>query len=224
MKGTALKKLYMRAIASGRKGSGVRGINPARFLSPKNRQRNFHNTVITDYIGRQGGGGAADRLRFGLFPMAFNGCEVIAAYNLLKFAGKWKDVREITEDFEKTGALALGGFGVRPDAIRAYLAEMLGKRTTLYRADRAEDYDRLLGIPIPEGEDPKKRRAAIFSFWNAPDKWTIHTVCVFRLPNGRIRVANLYTNRVFSDFDSIETMIHAGRRPLIPISLIVPEL
>ncbi len=223
MKGTFLKNMYTRAVVAGQKDKGS-GRNPTRLLTPMNRRTNVRKSVITGYIGCQGGGGPADRLRFGLFRMSLNGCEIIAVYNLLKFAGKWKDIRDLTEDFEKTGALALGGFGVRPGAIRAYLSAELGTKTVLYRADRAEEYDELLGLPIPAGEDPKKKRAAILSFWNGPEKWTVHTVAVFRLPNGRIRVFNYYSNRLFTDFDSVDALLHNSRRQLIPMSLIVPEI
>ena len=96
-------------------------------ISKHNQKRNAHVPATRSYIGQQGGGGAADGLRFGLFSMAFNGCEVIAVYNLLKYLGRFRDIREIAADFEKQGAIVMGGFGTRPSALYHYIRNHAGR-------------------------------------------------------------------------------------------------
>ena len=72
-------------------------------VSRRNRRYNASLKAIDDYIGRQNGGGPADMLRFGLYRMRFNGCEVIAVYNLLHYLGGHRDIREIAEAFAEAG-------------------------------------------------------------------------------------------------------------------------
>ena len=224
MKNNTIKKLYEKRIASGKKYSFGRTLNPASFLSPSNKKKNMGKEISSSYIGCQGGGGEADGLRFGALDMAVNGCEVISVYNVLKFAGKQRDIREIALDFERRGAIVAGAFGVKPDAMFSYLRNVAGMNAKIYGRRDAKKYDELLGVPIPEGEDPHKKRAAILTYWNGPGKWTIHSVAIFRLPNGRIRIFNRYTNRLFTDYDSVAEFLREGIINPVPLSFIVPEI
>ena len=191
-----------------------------RFVSRRNKRQNAGFPAVSDYIGCQGGGGAADPLRYGLFKMRFNGCEVIAVYNLLKLLGQPKDIREIAADLEEQGLILLGGFGTRPDGIRNYLEEVLRgewEGAKLLGAEESSRYDSYLD-EVP---------AAVLTFWNGKRGWTIHTVMVERLPapgesSGGIRVYNRFTNRLTAEYPSIAAFLADERYPVRPISMIIP--
>ena len=182
------------------------------FIAKRNKKINSRFRPVNTYVGRQGTGGPCDMLMFGLFRMRFNGCEVIATYNVLKYLGFNKDIRDISYDYEMNGSMLLGGFGVRPDAVASYIGSITGRPVDSYGPERYQEYDSLFS----------GRPAAIYTFWNGPSKWTIHTVAVFHLKNGRIRAYNYYNDRLYSDFDSIESMTGSKREKLVPISLMLP--
>ena len=216
-----------RSAAAGRPHStarGRRGVMSA--VSRRNRRYNASLKAIDDYIGRQNGGGPADMLRFGLYRMRFNGCEVIAVYNLLHYLGGHRDIREIAEAFEKKGLPLLGSFGTTPDAIREYLEEVLREErkyegiyadykasAVMYPSEDAERYDDIL----------EKAGSGILTFWNGERKWTIHTVMVCRMEKGGIRVYNQYTNVLYNEYASVDHFLRNQGRPYPPISLIVIE-
>ena len=75
------------------------------FLAERNRKVNSRFPALENYAGCQGGGGDCDKLRFGLFCMRFNGCEVMAAYNILRLRGYNTDIREVAYHFETNGSV-----------------------------------------------------------------------------------------------------------------------
>ncbi len=200
-------------------GSGIYGGRARRLRGPgiagrlagRNRRMNAAHRPIQGYAGRQGGGGSCDRLRFGLFRMKTNGCEVMAVYNALRYLGYGTDIRDIAYSFEMNGSLLLGGFGVRPDAIADYLEEKTGAEVTSLGPFLYREYDRRFA----------GAGAAVFTFWNGPGRWTIHTVMIRRLRSGRIRVYNMFPSRLYADFDSISALLSGCGSGLIPISLIL---
>ena len=143
--------------------------------------------------------------------MRFNGCEVIAVYNALRWLGYDEDIRDIAYRFETNGALLLGGFGVRPDSIADYLESKTGADVRSYGPAAFSDYDSLFA-----GAD-----AAVLTFWNSPDRWTIHTVMLRRLKNGKVRAFNMSPGRLYTDFDSIASLCSGPGRARVPISLIL---
>ena len=181
----------------------------SKLLAKRNRKINARYHTLKSYAGRQGGGGSCDMLMFGLFRMKFNGCEVMAVYNLMRYLGYKTDIRDIAYWFETHGSMLLGGFGVRPDAIVNYLKENTDAEVTTLGPSQFHEYDNLFA----------DAKAAVFSFWNGPDKWTIHTVMLRHLRNGRVRVFNMFNDRLYSDFDSVSAM--CSKNKLIPISMIL---
>ena len=181
----------------------------SKLLAKRNRKINARYHTLRSYAGKQGGGGNCDMLMFGPFRMKFNGCEVMAVYNLMRYLGYKTDIRDIAYWFETHGSLLLGGFGVRPDAIAQYLKENTDYEVTSLGPARFHEYDPLFA----------DAKAAVFTFWNGPDKWTIHTVMLRHLRSGRIRVFNMFNNRLYSDFDSVNAL--CSKNKLIPISLIL---
>ena len=182
-----------------------------KLISERNSKYNERFRPLTAYAGKQAGGGPCDMLMFGLFRMSFNGCEVIATYNALKYLNLFTDIRQIASDFEKKGALLFGGFGVRTDAVASYMEYKTGHKVSSYGPDRSDEYDELF----------KSGRTAIFTFWNGPKRWTVHTVMLCHLKDDRVRAFNFYSNRLYTNFPSIAEMCEWGDERLVPISLIV---
>ena len=58
-------------------------------LEKLNRKKNLLTETGSEIINGQGLGYVAD-MRYGLFPMSYNGCEMIAIYNLLILEGRQK--------------------------------------------------------------------------------------------------------------------------------------
>ena len=212
-----LKKTYTKMIAKEKVAHRARMLPSVEQpvhrgpLARRNEAFNWSQPAVTGYIGQQGGGGQADELRLGLFRMRRNGCGAIAAYNLLKYTGHFRDIREIASDLEYKGVILRGLFGIRPDEICAYISAVSGEQATLYGLKRVRDYDDLF----------RDAKAGILTFWNAPGRWSMHSVMLHPLGEGRIRVYNYYTNIMFTEFDSIEEMLTADGRRHLAVSLIV---
>ncbi len=220
---TGLRRTYERRITR-QKAAGGKRITGAVFR--RNRRFNAEFAPIEGYIAKQNGGGAADTLRYGIYRMRFNGCEVIAVYNLLYYLGGRRDIREIAEAFERKGLPLFGSFGTTPEAIREYLDEVLREErkydgilarfkasAVLYPSKDAERYDEIL----------EEAGCGILTFWNGERKWSIHTVMLHRLENGGIRVYNQYTNVIYNEYASVEHFLRNQGRPYPPVSLIVIE-
>ncbi len=117
--------------------------------------------------------GNVSKLRYGLCPMSFNGCEVISVYNALQYIGKPQKLQDIAFFLEKYRML-LGFFGCN--------MFRLGKALEKFGADY-ERCDSVKGLP-----------AFIVSFWTGkPFLSTVHTVFCVR-EKGRICVYNRYNN------------------------------
>ena len=66
--------------------------------------------------------GKVSRLKYGLFRMAYNGCEVIAVYNALQLKGKGLPISLVAFEMEINGSSMLYGvFGSNPHFIGNYL-------------------------------------------------------------------------------------------------------
>ena len=229
-----IRAAYARRITGRREpvrsGAGERNahllasLRPASLIRHYNEKKNAAFPPFTGLIGRQSGGGPADDLRYGLFRMSFNGCEVIAVYNLLNYLGCRKDIREVSGDLEEDGMALFGGFGTRPDAMRDYLNRILTEerrtgglyakykaRAELFLAKDMERYDALID----------RAGAGILTFWNGERKWTIHTVMLHKTEKGGIRVYNQYTNVLYNEYASAEHFLMNQGKPFLPISLIV---
>ena len=117
--------------------------------------------------------GEVSKLKYGLFPMSFNGCEVIAVYNALKYLGKSFDIYEVLR-FMKRYCMFFGLFG-----------------GNIYCLDKALKH---FGTESEKSKSFSACKAFIISSWT--DKRflsTVHTVFCVRTTNG-IRVYNRYNN------------------------------
>ena len=115
--------------------------------------------------------------RYGLFPMSYNGCEIIAVYNLRKLLGIQRPLSEIAKEIYPYGNSFSGLFGTWPSALRRYFRENGIQVTEL--TDYAEFREFFAG-----------RRYAVISFWNARHIFKgLHTVAIENVPEG-VKVYN----------------------------------
>lgn len=123
------------------------------------------------------GSGAVSICRYGLFPMSYNGCEIIAAYNLGFLLGKNKPLCEIAKEIYPYGSLVCGLFGTHPYALARYFRENgIG-------AHMNKDYNTFK-------RNFSKHRFGVVSFWNGNSIFKgLHTVAVENI-DGVIRVYN----------------------------------
>ena len=84
----------------------------------------------------------ANQMRYGLYNLSYNGCEVIAVYNALKYLGKFKHLYYIIQEFELNGgSIWLDGlFGTYPTAIGQYMKKQGFKVKTFYLTKTMDEY------------------------------------------------------------------------------------
>lgn len=157
-----------------------------------NYEHNLKCNLSDQMINGQGMGDVS-KLKFGLFQMSFNGCEVISVYNALRYVGKPQPLQEVAFFLEKYRVL-LGTFGCN--------VFRLGKALRKFGAN----YERVKEI----GDTP----AFIVSFWTGkPFFSSIHTVFCTREGN-RIKIYNRYNNcNTIRYADSVEEL-SKNRKPL----------
>lgn len=132
------------------------------------------------------------QIRYGLFPLSYNGCEIIAVHNAIELLGKRSDLFEIMYLFTRNHLRIAGGLlGSNPLQIQKVL---------LY-----------LGIEcrrVRDISDPEDG-VYIFSFWNRHAPFHgIHTVATV-VKNKTATTYNLYKNQHISPKMPIE---FAGKR------------
>lgn len=121
-------------------------------------------------INGQGLGEVAE-IRYGLFPMSFNGCEVISVCNALEYCGKPQRIKSVAKYMFRYSML-LGFFGCNPYCIGRALKHF--------------------GVENKRCKKEGAGNAFILSSWTGrPFLSTIHTVFCVR-ESGRIRVYNRY--------------------------------
>lgn len=120
-----------------------------------------------------------NKMRYGFFDMSYNGCELIAVYNALKFLGKFKYLYNIIHDFELNGDIWVDGlFGTKPTAIKDYMKSMGFKVKSFYFTKTMDTYIQY-------------NRCFIIVYAHSSG---IHTVMARGTPSGRIAVYNRYNN------------------------------
>ncbi len=94
------------------------------------------------------------KLRFGFFKSSFNGCGWIATYNALILLGKTPKAEDIISEYELTGAVLGGVFGVYPFAVSNYFRARGYKVKTTYNAKNVDKV-------------AKKHTANILFYWHS---------------------------------------------------------
>ncbi len=138
--------------------------------------------------------GAVSKLRYGLCPMSFNGCEVIAVHNALIHAGNPRPLAEIALYMERY-KLFFGIFGCNP-----------------YRIGRALEH---FGTDCRRTPNADSAQAFIITFWTGrPFLSSIHTVFCVRESNC-VRVYNQYNTSADSTVYPTVSDIAGTRRPIV---------
>ena len=82
--------------------------------------------------------GQAANLRFGFFKSSYNGCGWIATYNALILLGKKPKAENIISEYELTGAVLCGVFGIQPYAVTHYFRFRGYKVETTYNSKNVD--------------------------------------------------------------------------------------
>ena len=162
-----------------------------------NYEHNLRCHIKDEMINGQGMG-EVSKLRYGLCRMSFNGCEVIAVYNALRYVGKPQPLQEIALYLERY-RLLMGVFGCN-----------------MFRLDRAL---RRFGAKCERIGDIGDTPAFILSYWvGIPFLSPAHTVFCVR-EKDRIKVYNRYNNCNTVRYVSRPEDIFGRHRPLTAYSI-----
>lgn len=148
------------------------------------------------YINNQN---AWDNVKFGKTSMAYSGCEIMAAYNILRALnfGKGPEfMSRLIADFEKSGAALKGLIGTSPLAIRKYLKKKNVNTRLVWNNENVS-------------KDTKK---LIVTFFNNKEtvKDMIHTVAVIKGTDG----FKIYNAGVSKSFENIqEALASVAKNP-----------
>ncbi|MBQ1317824.1 MAG: hypothetical protein IIY46_10175, partial [Lachnospiraceae bacterium] len=105
-----------------------------------------------------------------------------------------------------------GPEAVREEAAEAEPAGPEAVREEAAEAVQAEDAEaEAAGDAAPKKEMHRipEECVELLTFWNGPDKWTIHTVMIEPLENGMLRVYNRHTNTLYTIYSSYEQFLSA---------------
>lgn len=168
-------------------------------------EHNFcHNKKYSEKLGSGGlingqGLGIAAQMRYGLCPMSYNGCGIIAVYNALAYTGKNQPLCELAYYMERYKML-FGIFGCNPYR----LGEALGH----------------YGAAFERFGDTEPSGAFIVSYWTGrPFLSSIHTVFCIRTDNG-ITIYNRYNSCPAAQHCGSLSELTKGRRPVAVYNMI----
>lgn len=124
------------------------------------------------------GVGPVSQMRYGLFPMSYNGCEMIAIYNFLLLEKMENPgLAEIAHEMYPKSGVLLGVFGSNPYQLHKYFDS---RNIRVKRYYVLKNFFRQL----------ESSKFGIISFWNSHHPFHgLHTVCVESTEKG-IRVYN----------------------------------
>ena len=168
-------------------------------LEKLNRKRNLPTEVGNGIINGQGLGYVAE-MRYGLFPMSYNGCEMIAIYNLLLLEGRQGvALTDICTDMYKTACVFCGLLGSNVYVLDKYFTRCGMPVLKTFSRDRFFD---MLNVC----------KYGIISFWNANDPFKgVHTVCIEKTENG-YRIYNRSNRRdTPADFTRVDEVVSHRR-------------
>ena len=145
-------------------------------IEKSNYKKNIRINPGEGLLNGQGVGKLAT-VRYGFFPMSYNGCEIIAVYNLRMLLGIPAPLAEIAKEIYPYGNSFSGLFGTWPSALRRYFRE------NSISVNEITDYDSFK-------QEFEKSNYAVISFWNAHHIFKgLHTVAIENVKEG-VRVYN----------------------------------
>lgn len=139
--------------------------------------------------------GKISEMKYGLFPVSFNGCEVIAVYNALEYLGIRTDINKVLS-FMKRYCVLFGLFG-----------------GNIYCLDKALEY---FGAEVRRVKKTDGAEAFIISSWTGKHFLSaVHTVFCVRTADG-IKVYNRYNKCPYAVIYKTSDVknIFGGNRPL----------
>jgi hypothetical protein len=145
-------------------------------IEKRNFKINKNIKLDAGLLNGQGCGNLAT-CRYGFFPMSYNGCEIIAVYNLSYLLGRYRPLCEIAREIYPYGNAFSGLFGTWPSSLERYF------RDNDFPVVKVRKYE-LFKKAFYEN------RLAVISFWNSNTIFKgLHTVCIENIGSG-IRVYN----------------------------------
>ncbi|MCR5485324.1 MAG: hypothetical protein K6F09_06995 [Clostridiales bacterium] len=121
---------------------------------------------------------AVRECRYGLFPMSYNGCEIIAIYNLRVLLGKKAELADIAKEVYPYGNVLMGLFGTFPSAPATYFKKHKLPMKTM------KNYNFFI-------KGLEKGKKGVVSYWTKGKcRSSIHTVAV-EIDGEELRVYNL---------------------------------
>lgn len=150
------------------------------------------------YLNGQGSG-SLSVCRYGLFPMSYNGCEIIAVYNLRLMLGQRVPLCNIAKEIYPYGSILCGLFGTHPYALNRYFKE------NDLPVHMIKDYYYFKKVFAT-------KKFGILSFWNGNTVFKgLHTVAVENTPGG-LKVYNRSNKKVDPViYDNIDDYMDFGR-------------
>lgn len=160
-------------------------------LEKFNYKRNANIDVGDGLLNGQGREPLAS-CRYGLFPMSYNGCEIIAARNLGIMLGNKKPLCEIAREIYPYGSALCGLLGTSPYALKRYFSE------NGFKTHMNKDY-------YTFKKRFRNKKYGVISFWNGDVIFKgLHTVALENSKDG-ISVCNCTnkgeTPKVFDRLD-----------------------
>ena len=135
----------------------------------------YNKSIFLDnnILNGQGIGNLA-KCRYGLFPMSYNGCEIIAVYNFRWLIGIPVSLCDIAKEIYPYGNAVMGLFGTMPQALNKYFKDndiSACKENDFYKFRKEFD----------------SKKYGIVSFWNTNSIFHgLHTVAIEKTSEGII--------------------------------------
>ncbi len=159
-------------------------------LEKFNYKHNCTVPIDDDSLINGQGLGEVAKMKYGFFPMSYNGCEMIALHNSMLLLRKKSSLRQVCREMYPRAQVLSGLFGSNPCLLGSfYKRRNIPCRTTYRYHDFFDSLDR---VPV-----------AVLSFWNKSKPFHgLHTVAVEK-KGDCITVYNRYNNRDYPyEYDS----------------------
>ena len=157
-----------------------------------NYKKNIGITLPDGTVNGQGVG-EISKMRYGIMPMSWNGCEIIAVYNFLIISSeKIVPMQEIAREVYPYGSICWGFFGTDPNRLIKFFRD---HSVTVQHTRKFDVFKSTF----------KGQKYGIVAFWNGmPMASSLHTVCIENR-GGKIIVYNRSNRRNYPvAYDNLE--------------------
>lgn len=157
-----------------------------------NYKKNININLPDGTVNGQGVG-EISKMRYGIMPMSWNGCEIIAVYNFLMIGfEKVVPMAEIAKEIYPYGSICWGFFGTDPNRLIKFFRD---HNVTVQHTRKFDVFKSTF----------KGQKYGIVAFWNGlPMASSLHTVCIENR-DGKIIVYNRSNRRNYPvPYDNLE--------------------